>query len=246
MATIVSKITRHIKLAARAREIIDYTAGTNLLPVEFIIDDWTIPEGATAAIYAKKASGRVLFNAAEVNRSLNSILVTPTLQMFAEGGMIATQLQIMSDGKMLNSYLITFNVEEKVVSDEAIESTDEFTAFAAILQNSQTLTENVISDYVNQHGITTGANASQAAQIEANRTNVAQASADIQVLTESVNEMIDTVGTLAETVNTLVDTVNRLAGLMETDDALLQTLKQDMDDFNEGIEAYDLEDVPNP
>lgn len=240
---IVSKITRHISLATRHREIIDYTAGTNLLPIEFIIDDYTIPANATAAIYAKKQSGEIVFNACEINHNLNSIVVTPTIQMFIEGGMIPTQLQILSGGKMLNSFLMTFNVETKVVSDEAIESTNEFTAFSSILQSAQTLTENVVSDYVAQHGITSGANATQAAQIQTNKEVSEQASTDIRALTETVAFLAETVNTLSTTVASMAERVDALIDTIHDDHDQLQDLQADMNDFNEGIDAFNLEDM---
>ena len=238
----VSKITRPIYMAKKHREIIDYTSGSNLLPVEFIIKDWTIPSGATATFYAKKPSGRVLFNSCEVNHNTNSILLTPTLQLFAEAGVVPAQIQILSDGSILNSYLIEFQIEDKVVSDEAIESTDEFTAFAQILGSTQTLTESVVADYISQHGISTGANASQVAQIDENRTVSQQASADIQALQEVVSGLADTVNQLATTVSAISETVATVAENVQEMIDEVERLSGEMADLNEGIE-YDLADL---
>lgn len=240
---VVEKITRHIKLASRDREIIDYTAGTNLLPVCFIIDDWTIPDGAAASIYVQKPSGAIVYNTGTVNKNLNSVEFTPTAQMFIEGGTTPAQIQFLVGGKILNSYLITFEVENQVVSDEAIESTDEFMAFESILSNAQTLTESAVADYVSSHGIQTGANATQAAQIEANKTMATQANADIQALTETVTSLASTVSDLAASVASMVEAVNEVLATVQSDHEQLENLQDEMDDLNEGIEAYDLADI---
>lgn len=112
-------------------QVVDYVQGTNTIPIVFDIVDYNITAGATANIYIKKPSGAQIYNSCSI--SGNEITVNPTTQMFAESGKQLGQLQILNGQKILESFLILFNVEKSIVDTTAAESTDEFTALETAL-----------------------------------------------------------------------------------------------------------------
>lgn len=237
------RIHKHLAVLSKYANIVDYTAGTNMIPIEFIIDDWEIPYGATAAIYVKKPSGAVLYNEAEVDRDKNALIVTPTIQLFIEGGNLPAQLQILYDGKILNSFLITFHVQVQIVSNEAVESTNEFTMFASILQNVTTLTESVVQDYVEANGITTGANASQVAQIQANADDIASLGSDVAAILDNMAEVASRITDLVATVETLVTTVNSMVETVGSSARAIQDLQKRVNDIETGVGDLGFDDL---
>ena len=111
---------------------VNYVQGSNVIPIDFEILDFTVPSGAVANIYIKKPSGAQIYNSCTISGQV--ITVQPTTQMFAEAGNQFGQLQILSGQKILESFLILFDVEKSIVDDEAIESSDEFTALIEAMQ----------------------------------------------------------------------------------------------------------------
>lgn len=118
-------ITRDITVRSRGMpEIIDYVQGTNAVPILFTFRDWTVPSGAEARIFVKKPSGKEVYNGATI--SGNTVTVNPTTQMFAEAGLQEGQIQILSGEKILATFLIVFRVERNLISESAVESSDEY------------------------------------------------------------------------------------------------------------------------
>lgn len=115
-------------------QIVDYVQGSNMIPIVFEITDCDIPSGATANIYIKKPSGAQIYNSCTISE--NEVTVQPTTQMFAEAGKQFGQLQILSGQKILESFLILFDVEKSIIDDAAIESTNEFTALQEIMKKA--------------------------------------------------------------------------------------------------------------
>lgn len=113
---------------------VSYVQGSNAIPIDFEILDFTIPSGATANIYIKKPSGAQIYNSCIISGQV--ITVQPTTQMFAEAGNQFGQLQILQSEKILATYLILFEVERSVIDDAAIESTNEFTALQEIMEKA--------------------------------------------------------------------------------------------------------------
>ena len=103
---------------------IDYVQGTNAVPLKFQFRDYAIPSGAAARIYVKKPSGKEVYNSASL--SGNTVTVQPTTQMFAEAGEQEGQLQLTSGQKILVTFPILFRVERNLISESAVESTDEY------------------------------------------------------------------------------------------------------------------------
>lgn len=241
--SIVDRISRDIYIMRKNREKIDYTSGTNLIPIEFKVKDWAIPADATAAVYVRKPSGAIVYNNCTVDELNNTVTLQPTLQMFAEAGTLPAQIQFVSDGSIVNTYKMEFVIEDKVVSDEAVESTNEFSQFASILSSTQTLTEAVVADYVEQHGLTTGATTTQANQIATNTTTANQAAADIAALQQTVSALSSTVSSLADTVAAMSASVTTMSETVTGMSSTVTSLQSDMDDLNEGIESYDTADL---
>lgn len=113
---------------------VNYVQGSNVIPIDFEILDFTVPSGAVTNIYIKKPSGAQIYNSCTISGQV--ITVQPTTQMFAEAGNQFGQLQILQSEKILASYLILFEVERSVIDDAAIESTNEFTALQEIMEKA--------------------------------------------------------------------------------------------------------------
>lgn len=101
------------------------------------VQDYTIPAGAVVNIYVSKPDGTLVYNAAEV--SGNTITVTTTTQMTAVVGRSNCQVQILSTGILLRTFVFALQVKPSIIDESAIESTDEFGALTEALQT--------ISDY---------------------------------------------------------------------------------------------------
>lgn len=96
------------------------------------VQDYTIPAGAVVNIYVSKPDGTMVYNAAEV--SGNTITVTTTTQMTAVVGVSNCQVQILSTGILLRTFVFHLKVRESIIDESAIESTDEFGALETALQ----------------------------------------------------------------------------------------------------------------
>lgn len=126
-----SSIYKQLYVSKKEPLVIEYTQGSNLLPIEFEIMDWTIPTSSTAQIYIEKPSGALIFNAATV--SGQSIIVQPTTQMTAEIGANKGQIMIVNGNQILQSFVFILKVFESIIDSSAIESQDEFTALEEAL-----------------------------------------------------------------------------------------------------------------
>ena len=96
------------------------------------VQDYTIPAGAVVNIYVSKPDGTLVYNAAEV--SGNTITVTTTTQMTAVVGRSNCQVQILSTGILLRTFVFALQVKASIIDETAIESTDEFGALETALQ----------------------------------------------------------------------------------------------------------------
>lgn len=129
------EIVRDIFVRNRGLPVqIDYVQGTNAVPLKFQFRDYTVPTGATVRLYIKKTSGKEVYN----NASLvdNTATIQPTPQMFAEAGEQEGQLQLTSGQKILVTFPILFRVERNLISESAVESTDEYGALLQLIQDA--------------------------------------------------------------------------------------------------------------
>lgn len=94
------------------------------------ITDATIPTSASATIYALKPSGAEVYNTCTV--SDNIVCVDLTTQLLAEEGITKCQVVLTQSKQTVTSFEFFIHVYENVMSESAIESSNEYTA----LQNA--------------------------------------------------------------------------------------------------------------
>lgn len=242
-------------------QVVDYVQGTNTIPIVFDIVDYNIPAGATANIYIKKPSGAQIYNSCSI--SGNEITVNPTTQMFAEAGKQFGQLQILNSEKILESFLILFNVEKSIVDDTAIESSDEFTALEDALnsiddavteaENAVSAANQAVSDaqtaIKNANTAISGANtaassANSAAESATNAASAANTAAEgANTAAQNANEKASAANSAAEAANNAVDAIEEaLQGTVINDNSVSnlttyssQKIEGEFDDVNEVI-----------
>lgn len=118
---------------------IDIPQGTNVQQIKFSFRD-IVPAG-TPRIYLEKPSGTEIYNNAS-DYDWDAVppyaVFDTTTQMTAEHGQLPGQVRVTDSGdKILNSFPITVNVVESPSTDNAIESSDEFTALDQALADVQ-------------------------------------------------------------------------------------------------------------
>lgn len=242
-------------------QVVDYVQGTNTIPIVFDIVDYNIPAGATANIYIKKPSGAQIYNSCSI--SGNEITVNPTTQMFAESGKQFGQLQILNSEKILESFLILFNIEKSIVDDTAIESSDEFTALEDALnsvddavteaENAVSAANQAVSDaqtaVKNANTAISGANtaassANSAAESATNAASAANTAAEgANTAAQNANEKASAANSAAEAANNAVDAIEEaLQGTVINDNSVSnlttyssQKIEGEFDDVNEVI-----------
>lgn len=242
-------------------QVVDYVQGTNAIPIVFDIVDYNIPAGAIANIYIKKPSGAQIYNSCSI--SGNKITVNPTTQMFAESGKQFGQLQILSGQKILESFLILFDVEKSIVDDSAIESSDEFTALEDALnsiddvvteaENAVSAANQAVSDaqtaVKNANTAISGANtaassANSAAESATNAASAANTAAEgANTAAQNANEKASAANSAAEAANNAVDALEEaLQGTVINDNSVSnlttyssQKIEGEFDDVNEVI-----------
>ena len=242
-------------------QIVDYVQGSNMIPIVFEITDYDIPSGATANIYIKKPSGAQIYNSCTISE--NEVTVQPTTQMFAESGKQFGQLQILSGQKILESFLILFNVEKSIIDDAAIESSDEFTALEDALnsiddaateaENAVSAANQAVSDaqtaIKNANTAINGANAAassanSAAEAATNAASAANTAAEgANTAAQNANEKASAANSAAEAANNAVDALEEaLQGTVINDNSVSnlttyssQKIEGEFDDVNEVI-----------
>ena len=90
--------------------------------------------GITVYLYAKKADGTKVFNTVKVEDVKQGIVSAEiTSQVLATEGFVKLTLLLTKDKARLASKIFTLKVDETIVDDEAIESTNDFTALVDAL-----------------------------------------------------------------------------------------------------------------
>lgn len=145
--------------------VIEYVQGTNGIPINLKCMDYIIPDGAEARIYVKKPSGAEVYNPASI--SGNMVVIDPTTQMFAEEGRAMAQVQILTGAKVAATFLLAFDVEKNIISESAVESTNEYTILEGLITEARA----AISD--TEAATELAARKAQAAQTAANSANTA-------------------------------------------------------------------------
>lgn len=214
--------------------IIDYVQGTTAIPITLNIRDYEIPSGSEARIYLRKTSGKEIYNSALIKE--NAVTITPTTQMFAESGEQKGQLQIISGSTVLFSFLIIFRVEENLLSESAIESSDEYTLLETLIETArQSIAEantatksanaaaNLAASAANEAGKQADAaqKASTAATDSAQKANESSTKAD--TATKAANEAAASATAAAKAAQ---EAAEKCAGL--TDNSRVSALEEQM------------------
>lgn len=101
------------------KDEIVYNLGTDLVPIEYHIMDFTVPATATAVVYVLKPSGKLDKKLADVLD--NVISFTPHSGIF-EAGENQIQVRIVDKEKALVSFTETVRTEESMKFDDAAEA----------------------------------------------------------------------------------------------------------------------------
>lgn len=205
----------NIKLFLEMKDIpvkIDVVRNTNAIPISFHIMDYQIPGGAEARIYLRKPSGAEVYNSAEIDE--NVVIVRPTMQMYAEEGGSIGQLQIVKDTTIAASFAILFCVNKNIISDSAIESTNEFGILDALINQAREEIEAA------QNATSEANTAAESATTAANSANVAASragtNADLAMNAAiSALDSSEAATSAATSANTAADRANEAAGNIE-------------------------------
>lgn len=101
------------------KDEIVYSLGTDLVPIEYHIMDFTVPATATAVVYVLKPSGKLDKKLADVLD--NTISFAPHIGFFEEGEN-QIQVRIVDKEKALVSFTETVRTEESMKFDDAAEA----------------------------------------------------------------------------------------------------------------------------
>lgn len=109
---------------------------------KIFISDYILPDNALAKIFVQKPSGKLVYNNCTIKE--NAVLVSATTQMLAETGKNKAQIQIYQGEKLVTAFAFSIEVRPTLASQEAIESTNEFTALEKALNQAQTIFDNSV------------------------------------------------------------------------------------------------------
>lgn len=193
--------------------LIHYVQGSTEIPLEFNITDYEIPSGSTARIYIRRPDKTESYNDCTI--SGNVITYKPTAQFFSVAGICTGQLQIMIGDDFLVTFPLVFDVAENIIDDSAIESSNEYGALEALLQEAQ---ENIpaageAAEAANQ--------AARSANNAANAANQAAGTAN-QAATAAINA--------AGSANTAAGSANRAATAATTAASQANQAKENADE----------------
>lgn len=104
------------------KDIIDYNIGTDMVPIEYHVMDFTVPATAAAVVYVLKPDGKLDKILADVLD--NVISFKPTKGFFLEG-LNAIQIRIVDNNKAFVSFTETVRVGKSMKFDDATEAQQE-------------------------------------------------------------------------------------------------------------------------
>lgn len=174
--------------------LIHYVQGSTEIPLEFNITDYEIPSGSTARIYIKRPDNTESYNDCTI--SGNVITYKPTAQFFSVAGICTGQLQIMIGDDFLVTFPLVFDVAENIIDGSAIESSNEYGALEALLQEAQ-------------ENIPAAGEAAQAANQAAQAANTAAGEANEAA--EDANDAATAATNAAGSANTAAGTASQAA-----------------------------------
>lgn len=117
-------------------------------------EPYTIPEGCTVQLAVRKPDGTKTLTAAIVKD--NTVVCELTNQSLAVKGIADAQIIIYNGLAVLKTPPFKLNIFEQIVSDDAIVSTDEFTALSEIMKNYQEISAEVAKKLNKSGGVMSG------------------------------------------------------------------------------------------
>lgn len=196
--------------------LIHYVQGSTEIPLEFNITDYEIPSDSTARIYIKRPDGTESYNDCTI--SGNVITYKPTAQFFSVAGICTGQLQIMIGDDFLVTFPLVFDVAENIIDNSAIESSNEYGALEALLQEAQ-------------ENIPAAGEAAQAANQAAQAANTAAGEANEAA--EDANDAATAATNAAGSANTAAKTASQAATNATNAASQANQAKEDADDAAE-------------
>jgi hypothetical protein len=196
-------IIRNMTLRSPGVVVIDYVQGSNYIPIMVNIVDYTVPSNSKANLYIEKPSGKIIYNAVTI--SGNTLIITPTVQMFAEYGEQIGTVEILDPtNKVLATFPITFHVAKNETNHENLMSlsesdiitleaekvfNDRLTNAEKVYDQRLTKAEQTVSNYANS--ASNYANAASKSATDAQRySEIAQAASGVSIAVIS-DEQID-------------------------------------------------------
>lgn len=215
--------------------VIPYPQGGNAVPIYLRIADWQIPSGSTARIYMRKPSGAEIYNDCVING--NIVQITVTTQMTAESGWVKSTLEIVNGTDILHSFEMILDVQATSISDNAIESKDEFTAL-----------ENLVAEA--DQAVKDAETATEAANTAAGTANTAAGAANTAAGTantaaQAANTAAGTANTAADNADDAADLANTAAGAANTAASAANTAAQEANDAADAANAAAGGDISN-
>ena len=119
---------------------IDVTYGTNILPIEFMITDFELPEGATAEVYAMGRSNKLVKQSCVISKNIISFI--PEIGLFEEGKNVL-QLAATYAGKDLFSFYIPVNCQKTMVYEGAQDLENDPTFVAIVMQMKEDIANKI-------------------------------------------------------------------------------------------------------
>lgn len=104
------------------KDIIDYNIGTDMVPIEYHVMDFTVPATAAAVVYVLKPDGKLDKILADV---LDNVISFKPIKGFFLEGLNAIQIRIVDNNKALVSFTETVRVGKSMKFDDATEAQQE-------------------------------------------------------------------------------------------------------------------------
>lgn len=104
------------------KDIIDYNIGTDMVPIEYHVMDFTVPATAAAVVYVLKPDGKLDKILADV---LDNVISFKPIKGFFLEGLNAIQIRIVDNNKAFVSFTETVRVGKSMKFDDAMEAQQE-------------------------------------------------------------------------------------------------------------------------
>lgn len=169
------------------KDIIDYNIGTDMVPIEYHVMDFTVPATAAAVVYVLKPDGKLDKILADVMD--NVISFKPTKGFFLEG-LNAIQIRIVDNNKALVSFTETVRVGKSMKFDDATEAQQE-TLIEQVLTKIGEYTRTVQTEIADRKAAVTKEETDRKKEDEAIRRKIAEEQTKNDENLKNIKRLID-------------------------------------------------------